>query len=205
MKKYLLPSVFFIIFSLIIASIVLVFNGVKGEVNEKTNYKYALDNVFTSDVMSVVSEVSDNFIKPYVDEKVSIQRYFYNKNSEMDKQEKSIIYYENTYIQNKGVDYTNSEPFDVVSICNGEVTNIEKSELYGNIITVKCNNIEIKYYNLSNVLFNVGNKVTQGEILGSTSLSKFDKNLYLLHFEILNNGKYIDPESIYSLKISSFN
>ena len=114
MKKYLLPSIFFIFFSLVIASIVLVFNGVKGELNEKPTYKYTLDNVFMSDVMNVVSEVNDNFIKPYVDEKVTIQRSFYNKDNELDKQEKSIIYYENTYIQNKGVDYTSSNAFDVV-------------------------------------------------------------------------------------------
>lgn len=205
MKKYLLPSIFFIFFSLVIASIVLVFNGVKGELNEKPTYKYTLDNVFMSDVMNVVSEVNDNFIKPYVDEKVTIQRSFYNKDNELDKQEKSIIYYENTYIQNKGVDYTSSNAFDVVSICNGEVTNIEKSDLYGTILTIKYNNLELKYYNISNVLLNVGNKVSQGEILGSTSLSKFDKDLYLLHFEVLHNGKYIDPESVYTLKISSFN
>ena len=40
--------------------------------------------------------------------------YDYESNNQ--KQEDSLIYFENTYLQNTGVDYVNSESFDVVSV-----------------------------------------------------------------------------------------
>lgn len=204
MKKFLLP--FICITCTMIVGVILVFSGVKNYIKEEPIYKYTLDNVFQSDIMNVASEVNDGFIKPYISDKVGIKRFFYNKNDEVSKQEKSLIYYKNTYIQNKGVDYTSEEVFDIVSVCDGEVTNIESSELYGTVVTIQCNdNLKLVYYNLSNVLVSVGYKVSQGELFATTDKSKFDDNSYLLHFEVKHNDKNIDPESIYSLKISSFN
>ena len=205
MKKILLPLLYVGIICIMVMCVILVLSGIQGYVNESPNYKYTLDNVFMSDIMNVVSEVNDRFVRPYISEDVSVKRFFYNKNDSKEKQEKSLISYENTYIQNKGVDYTSKEMFDVVSICDGEVINIENSELYGTVVTIGYNNLKLRYSNLSNVLINVGNQVSQGEIIGVSSISKFDNDETLLHFEVKYNDEYIDPESVYSLNISSFN
>ena len=206
MKKFLLPFVSVCIIGVMVIGVILLLSGVKGIVSVKPTYKYTVDDVFVSDIMNVVSEVNDTFIKPYTSDKVSIIRYFYNKNDEKEKQEKSIINYQNTYIQNKGVDYCSEEAFDVLSVYSGEVINIEESELYGKIVTIKHNdNLVTSYSNLDNVLVSVGNTVVQGELFATTSKSKFDKNLFLLHFEVKYNGENIDPETIYTLNVSSFN
>ena len=206
MKKFLLPFIYTCIISVMVIGVILIINGVKSFVSEQPTYKYTVDDVFISDIMSVISEVNDSFIKPYSSDKVNIVRFFYNKNDEKEKQEKSIINYKNTYIQNKGVDYSSEELFDVLSVYDGEVINIEDSELYGKVVTIKHNeNLITTYSNLTNVLVNVGNRVVQGELFATTDKSKFDDGLYLLHFEVKYNGENIDPESIYSLNVSSFN
>ena len=206
MKKVLLPLLYFGIVGVMAICFILIISGIQGYATETPTYKYTVDNIFISDIMNVASEVNDNFVRPYVSDKVTIKRYFYNKEDDKSKQEQSLILYENTYIQNKGVDYTSEEAFDIVSICDGEVVNIEDSELYNKIVTIKLNdNFEVKYYNLSNVLVSVGSKVSQGEIIAVSSPSEFDKDSSLLHFEIIYQGKYINPEETYNLNISSFN
>lgn len=202
--KVLLPLLYFGVISIIGMGFILMLSGVKNTIKVNPSYKYTLDNVFTSDVMNVVSEVNDSFVKPYITENIELKRYFYNKDDDMKKQENEILYYENTYIQNKGSDYTSSEAFDIVSVCDGEVTSVEENEIYGTVVTVRnSENLEVIYSNLTNVLVSVGNRVSQGELFATSNKSKFDKGLYMLHFEVKHAGKHIDPESIYSVNIST--
>ena len=204
-NKYLLPLFYLGVICVMVMSVILVLSGIRGYIKESPKYDYTIDDVFMSDIMGVAGTNNDGFIRPYISDKVSIKRYFYDKNDDEEKQKSSIIFYENTYIQNKGVDYVSNEDFDVVSILDGEVTNIENSELYGTIVTVKYNNnLEIRYCNLANVLITLGYKTSQGEIIGITNRSKFDDNLSLLHLEIKYNNEYINPETIYTLNVSSF-
>ena len=147
---------------------------------------------------------NNSIVRPYVGENITISKYFYDYDGEEDKQKNSIIFYENTYIQNKGVDYSCDELFDVVSVLDGEVISINDDKIYGKILTIKhSDSLTSVYYNLSNVLVSVGYKVSQGELIASSSLNKIDNNnKYLLHFEVVHNSENIDPESFYTLKVS---
>ena len=174
MKKVILPIVYFGVICVMVLSVILVLSGVKSYIVELPNYKYSVNDVFMSDVQNVVSTNNDSFSLPYMSNNVSVKRHFYDKNSSNESQESSIIYYRNTYIQNKGVDYTSNEVFDVSSICDGEVVSIEDSELYGTVVSVRHNdNLLITYSNLSNVLVSVGYIVSSGEIIATTSTSNF--------------------------------
>ena len=55
-------------------------------------------------------------VKPYTDENVQVLKYFYDYQANADSQEKSILYHENTYIQNSGMDFGLENTFDVVSV-----------------------------------------------------------------------------------------
>ena len=105
-------------------------------------------------------------------------------------------------MQNTGVDYVDDEEFEIVSILDGEIIGIEDNEIYGKIITVKHgDNLITRYCNVNNVLVSVGYKVSQGEIIASSNSSVFDNN-EMLHFEVIYKGNIIDPENLYSIKIS---
>lgn len=204
-SKMFLPIIFFGIVGVMVVSVVLVISGIRSYVVEKPKYDYTINDVFMSDVMSVVGESNNSIIKPYISDNVSILRYYYDPSSDSKKQESSIIYYENSYIQNTGVDYSSLDEFDVVSILDGEVINIEDSLIYGKVLTIKHNdNLISVYSNVKDVLVSVGNTVSQGEIIATSNISKIDNdNINLLHFEIIYKNETIDPETVYSLNVSS--
>ena len=206
MKKMLIPTIYVAIICTMIACVLLVIGGIKAFLSENPKYEYTLDDVFDGDVLPVVKNGSTEIIKPYLSNKVKIGKYFYDYKADKNKQESSIILYENTYIQNQGVDYVSEEDFDVVSVFDGEVVNIEDSEIYGKVLTIKHNdNLETIYYNIKDILVAVGYKASLGEIIAISNKSKIDsKDKSLLHFEVKYKGEMIDPESIYSKNISEF-
>ena len=106
-------------------------------------------------------------------------------------------------MQNTGVDYVSDESFDVVAILSGEIISVEDNDVYGRVISVRHNdNLISVYSNVDNSSFDIGYKVSQGEILGSSKVSEISDDKYMLHFEVIHKGDYIDPENLYTLRVS---
>lgn len=207
MKKYskiIIPSIYVGVIGVMVVSCLLVVSGVKNFISERKDYDYTLDKVFVKDTIPVSKNESNMIIKPYTNDKVKVYSYFYDFEGDTKKQLDSLIYYENTYMQNNGVDYSNEEDFDVVSILDGEVISIEDNAIYGKVVTIKHNdNLKSVYSNVKDVLVNVGYKISQGEIFASTTSYKVDTNVKsLLHFEVYYKDNAIDPENLYTMSVS---
>lgn len=204
-RKLLLPTVYVGVAVLLMMGVVLLLSGISRYLNEGINYKYTLDNVFEDTIPVVNIESNGNIIKPYIKETVEIGKYFYDFESDSKEQESSIIYYENTYMQNSGVDYVDAEEFDVVSVLDGEVASVETNDIYGTIITIKhTDNLVTVYSSVSNVLVNTGYKVSQGEIIATSSKTALNSEKSTLHFEVYYNNEVLDPETLYTLSIEDF-
>ena len=207
MKKYskiIIPSIYVGVIGVMVVSCLLVVSGVKNFLNERKDYDYTLDKVFIKDTIPVSKNESNMIVKPYTNDKVKVYSYFYDFEGDSKKQLDSLIYYENTYMQNNGVDYSNDEDFDVVSILDGEVISIEDNAIYGKVVTIKHNdNLKSVYSNVKNVLVNVGYKISQGEIFASSDTYKVDTKVKsLLHFEVYYKDNAIDPENLYTMSVS---
>ena len=207
MKKYskiIIPSIYVGVIGVMVVSCLLVVSGVKNFLNERKDYDYTLDKVFIRDTIPVSKNENNMIIKPYTNDKVKVYSYFYDFEGDTKKQLDSLIYYENTYMQNNGVDYSNDEEFDVVSILDGEVISIEDNAIYGKVVTIKHNdNLKSVYSNVKNVLVNVGYKISQGEIFASSDTYKVDTKVKsLLHFEVYYKDNAIDPENLYTMSVS---
>ena len=203
--KYLMPTIYVGVVIIMILSVVLVVSGVKSYITDKPVYNYTLDDVFEGEVTPVVKEQNDIIIRPYLDDGVNVSKYFYDyETKDSKKQESSLIIYKNTYMQNKGVDYESANDFDIVSILDGEVTSIEDNDIYGKILTITHNdNLKSVYSNITDILVNVGYKVSQGEIIAKSQKNNLDSNnKSLLHFEIYYKDNVIDPESLYTLSVN---
>lgn len=202
-KTIIIVSIYIFIVAVMVVSTLFVIDGIKKYVNDNDELDYVVDDVFDGDIIPVVKNNDNMIIKPYLSDNVSIGKYYYDYNADESKQENSLILYKNTYLQNNGVEYISNEIFDVVSILDGEVIGIEDSEVYGKILTIKNNdNLVSIYSNIDNITVSVGYKVSQGEIIGTSrnSLESDDNNM--LHFEVYYKGNTIDPESLYTLKVS---
>ena len=77
------------------------------------------------------------------------------------------MYYEDTYLQNSGVEYKGSDNFDVVSILNGTVISIKNDNILGNVVEVRHDNDMISVYqSLSDVKVTENQEIKQGDIIG---------------------------------------
>ena len=118
-------------------------------------------------------------------------------------QQNSLVYYENTYLQNSGDLYSANNPFDVISAYDGTVTNVSKDEILGNFVEITHNsNLKTIYYSLSDVQVKKDDTVISGDVIGKSgdnSLNGETKNCLL--FEVYHNGTAIDPEDFYNMNI----
>lgn len=144
-------------------------------------------------------------VRPYNDQSVVVVRNFYDNNDEASKQENSLIYYENTYIQNSGIDYSgNNSNFDIVAIYDGTVIAVKEDDLLGMVIQIRHSNDMISVYqSLSDINVQVDDVVLAGDIIGKSGISNISSNLKdHLHFELIYKGKVVNPEEYYDKKIN---
>lgn len=199
LRPYVLPSLYLIIIMVFAITSMQTFEDLP---QQEEKLDYVSNGVLTDDI-PVVSTNEVIIIRPYTNNEVKIGRNFYDYQGDEDNQKNSIVYYENTYIQNSGIDYTKQESFDVVSILDGTVISVNNNEFLGNTIEIKHDkNLISVYQSLSNVLVKEGDVVTQGQILGQSGTSKINDSLgNHLHFELFKEGQVVNPESYYNKNI----
>lgn len=201
--KLFIPFIYVGVIAFMVMITMVVVNGVSSYLKENVDYKFTLDNVFEDDIVPVIKTESDSIVRPYIDSNVKVGKYFYDYESNNEKQEQSLILYENIYMQNTGVEYICEDEFDVVSVMDGEVIGVEDSEIYGKIVTIKhSDSLSTIYSNVDNILVSVGSMVSQGEIIAISTKTELSNNNAMLHFEVIHNGDYMDPENLYTLKVS---
>lgn len=199
-KKLTVPAIYAFALCIFGTSMYLVQKAVNKETfstNEEMEY---VDKEIVNEEIYVPVVVQTNIInKPYINEAVSINKSFYDQNAENTSQENSIIFYENTYMQNSGIAYKHTDKFEVVSILDGTVIEITDNEILGKTIKIRHENDLIStYQSLSEVNINVDNTVVRGQIIGMSGTSKLYNTDYNLHFELSHQGKNVNPELYYN-------
>ena len=200
LKPFVLPMLYGVVtISLVVSLMFLISTLLDINYNPLT---YITSSTITDDVVPVVSE-KKLVIRPYLDKDVTIFQNYYDYKGEKDTQEKSLIYYENTYIQNSGIDYGKTDTFDIVAILNGTVVDIIEDDILGKIVEIQhTNNIIGTYQCLGDITINKNDTILQGEKIGTSGTCNIAKSLgNHLHFEVTNNGEIINPETIYEKNI----
>ena len=160
--------------------------------------KYVSNSIFSRTIP--VLNVEEIIRKPFSDEKIEIARYFYNINDDLEKKEKSIVYYNGTYMPNTGVDYILDSSFDVLAIYDGTVVDTLDDELLGKTVKIRHNNDIISVYQgLENFDVKKGDMVFTNQKIGVSGTNRINEKIgNHLHFEIYKDGKAIDPENCYN-------
>lgn len=192
LKKYVLPTII-MTFSFIVVLTITLSTKDNKNLSREDNLTYVSSTIISQD-MAVIN-TTKKIINPYTDQSVTIGKNYYNYKAEAEDQEKSIIYHENTYIQNSGVDFIYDKTFDVVAVLDGEVTNIKEDEVLGKIVEISHENKYVSIYqSLSEINVKKGDIVSQGQILGKSGKNELDKELgNHLHFEMYVGGQTVDP------------
>lgn len=202
LKKFVLPTVYVMVIGVLFISISFLGNILQSKVEYGNMAVSALkDNV--TPVGKTDNVVESRIERPYVSSNVSISKSFYDMTDDEAKQQNSLVYYENTYLQNSGVLYSSTSAFDVICAIDGKVTNVSKDEILGNFVEITHNpNLKTIYYSLSEVQVKKDDTVMSGDVLGKSgdnSLNGETENCLL--FEVYHNGTAIDPEVFYNMSI----
>ena len=205
LKRYVIPCLYVVLFATVMTGAFLITKAMKKSEPATPDYNY-VSNIVTSDIVPTISEAK-KLIKPYTDEKVTVGKSFYDYKAEASNQEKSITYYDGSYIQNSGIDYVLDQTFDVVAVLDGTVTNVKQDDILGTIVEIKHdNNYVTTYQSLSDVTVKKDDIVTQGQVIGKSGTNKLDKDMgNHLHFELYTNGQVVDPNLYIDKEIKESN
>ena len=167
-------------------------NNLKKEPEEEPT-SYITDAIIEEE--EAVMKEEKKVLNPYTDSSVTIGKSYYDYKADAETQEKSIVYHDNTYMQNSGIDFIAENPFDVVAILDGSVTDVKADDTLGKIIEIKHDNGYVSIYqSLSEVSVKKGDVITQGQVLGKSGTNNLDKDMgNHLHFELYVNGQVVDP------------
>lgn len=207
-KKIFVPTIYLIAILSVVGCILLTIMSINKYLTESEKFDYSINGLIDNEVKPVQGEDNTKnnvkVIKPFRNEKVTIGRGFYDFEGEQTNQEKSIIFYGNTYMQNSGVDYVSDEVFDVISVLAGKVISVDTDEVLGNIVKIEHDkNIITTYQGIDKVALKVGDVISQGTIVGVSGKSLVNSNYTTsLHFEVNYKGELIDPEKFYSLNVN---
>ena len=198
-KKITVPAIYLVALLVFGTSMYLVQRVVNKQTFETNEDMEYVDKEIVNDNIYVPVVVQTNIItRPYFNGEVTINKKFYDYNKTPEEQENSIIFYENTYMQNSGVSYKFKDHFEVVSILDGTVIEVTNNEILGTTIKIRHNNDLIStYQSLSETNVKVDDVVARNQIIGKSGTCKLYNEESNLHFELTYQGKNINPEEYY--------
>lgn len=174
------------------------------------DYMYVSNEVLSDNIIPVIGDNNSDdktLLRPYNESDITVGKSFYDYQASDDKsQEDAIIYYENTYIKNTGVDYVKKTPFKVISILEGEVISVTEDDIVGKTIKIRHNNGMISVYqSLSETVVNEKDQVSRGQEIGTSGENTINSNLgNHLHFELYYNNKLVNPEKYLGKRLGEF-
>ena len=202
LKSFVIPTTIaeLIIGTFFTTAIITKNNSTLNDADE--NVDYVSETIIEDEVPVINTQMK--VVNPYTDQSVTIGKYFYDYKAEADRQERAIIYHDNTYLQNSGMDFVATNVFDVVAVLDGTVTDVKEDETLGKIVELKHDNDYISIYqSLSEVSVKKGDTVTQGQVLGKSGTNELDKEMgNHLHFEFYVNGQVVDPSLYLNKELS---
>lgn len=206
LKGFVLPTVYVLVIGILFISISFLGSALQNQINYEDDLSVsALEDEEVTPVIKNEEEVTtDQIVKPFTSSSVSVSKSYYNKDDDEATQQNSLVYYEQTYLQNSGILYSANEAFDVVSVYDGTVTNVSEDEILGNVVEITHNtNLKTVYYSLGEITVKKGDALTAGTIIGKSGDNLLDDETEnCLLFEVYYNGNTIDPEEFYTMNIN---
>lgn len=201
LKKSVVYGLYALSFTLLVGGIAVLGFATK-DITEKEDTVVSKGILDYEEKVQVVN-TDKKIVRPYTDTSIKVVKSFYDYQAEAEQQEKSLIYYEGTYMQSSGVAYSKGETFDVVTILDGTVKEVKQDKTLGNVITIEHENgITSVYQSIDEISIKEGDLVTTGQVIAKSSTSNISTDLENhLYFELIIDGACVNPESYYDKSI----
>jgi stage II sporulation protein Q len=196
-KPWFWPSVYAAI-AVALIGLIFSYNALIGKNEEEQNITVQNQNNPEGTVIETNAQV-ETLKYPFdetIREQVAVLQDFYDVNADEATREKALLVFNQTFSTSSGVSLSmNSEPFDVRAAMSGEVTKVKLDAFTGNqIIIAHPNGMETRYISVTDILVKEGDKVVQGQALGTTVDNESNPTAGIhLHFQVLQDGEYVNP------------
>ncbi|WLD93138.1 peptidoglycan DD-metalloendopeptidase family protein [Alkalihalobacillus sp. AL-G] len=191
-KRWIYPAVYLGFAAVILASVLWYQNSIGENLNEEADPAGFEDQ----EAVPAVSD-SEVFKSPVDKAAVNVQRKFYDSEASAAEQEAALVFYNNTYFQNKGINYAteSGEPFDVMASLSGKVVKADQEPLLGYVVHIEHDNGVVTHYSsLADVQVEKGDTIKQGQVLGTAGMNLLDKEAKIhVHFEVRKDGVAVNP------------
>lgn len=209
-KRWVFPAIY-------IASAAIILTGVLWYQSASNNagsdnYNYNSTDVpgksFNDQPAVEVNRSMENFAMPVADpDAVVIQKQFYDFDGKKEEQEAALVFYNNTYHPNTGIDITakDGKTFEVLAALSGTVTKVEEDSLLGNVIEIEHDKgIVTQYQSVKDYTVEVGDEVEQGQALAMAGQSDYNKEAGVhVHFEIRKDSIPVNPIDYFNKPLNS--
>lgn len=202
LKGIVLPTIIGLLFVSFIATTFIIRKNMSEPVfNDDTDFNYATESIFSNDVQTVNEDVV--ILKPFSDSSVKVSKYYYDHKAEKENQQNALILYENTYMQNSGIDYIADKQFEVATILDGVVVEVGEDKTLGKFVEIRHSNDMISIYqSLSEITVKKDEEIKQGFVIGKSGKNNINpKQENQLHFELSYKGQYVNPEEYFDKKV----
>ncbi|WP_210364440.1 M23 family metallopeptidase [Bacillus sp. REN3] len=208
-KRWVYPTVY-------IASAAIILTGVLWYQNSGSNGSDQLEykasdmpgKQFNDEPALEVNRAMENFVMPVANEdEAVIQMGFYDNDGKAEEQEAALVFYNNTYHPNTGIDISSKDgkEFDVVASLSGTVTNVMEDELLGNVIEIEHDKgIVTQYQSVKDYQVKVGDQVEQGQAIATSGTSQINEKAgNHVHFEIRKDNVPVNPHEYFNKPLSA--
>ncbi|MGO4889176.1 peptidoglycan DD-metalloendopeptidase family protein [Anaerobacillus sp. MEB173] len=211
-KRWVLPAVYLGSAALILSAFIWMQGGsddaTPGDEFDMNELAGEYSDAYPNEDAVPVTTTNENIQMPVVDEnEVTIVGYFYDYEASADEQQAALVFYNNTYYQNKGIDLAseNGESFDVTASLSGTVVKAEKDALLGHVVQIEHENGVVTHYqSLEDVQVEEGQEVKQGDILGRAGRNEYNRDAGVhVHFEIRQDGIPVNPIDYFNQPITA--
>ncbi|MFJ8457655.1 peptidoglycan DD-metalloendopeptidase family protein [Lysinibacillus xylanilyticus] len=131
--------------------------------------------------------------------KVQVSQEFYEVEANAESREKALMVFNQTFTTSSGISLSmNGEEFEVLAAMSGKVLEVKLDAFTGNKIVIEhADGKQTHYSSVKDIAVKEGDEVTQGQALGKATDNEWNQAAGIhLHFEVLDNGKYINPKQL---------
>ncbi|MCA0991251.1 M23 family metallopeptidase [Pseudalkalibacillus hwajinpoensis] len=196
-KRWIYPAVY-LGFAAIVLATVLWMQGGQDNAKDLSGIDEERSAFDTNDESVPVLGDSEVFKVPASEDSgVFVQKQFYDTSASTEEQQAALVFYNNTYYQNAGIDYGKEDgaSFDVKAAMSGKVVKATNDQLLGNVVHLEHNDgVVTVYESLEALEIEQGDTVKQGEKLGTAGTNTFDTDAGVhVHFEVRKDDVPVNP------------
>ncbi|WP_099304465.1 M23 family metallopeptidase [Bacillus sp. Marseille-P3800] len=193
-KRWVLPSVYLAAAAGLLSTVLFLQSG------EDTERELEISEgpEQTEEPTAPVDVANESFHLP-VENEADFDRVgiFYDAQAEADEQEQAIVYFNNMYVENKGIDFASKDQaaFPVMASMSGNVTKAMKDSLLGFVVEVDHGDGVVTHYSsLSSMEVEQGQEISQGDVIGEAGSNSYNQEAGVhVHFEVRQDGVAVNP------------